>query len=318
VTAFAEAAPDLSEAAIGAVGVVVPARDEQARITACLTSVRHALAALPEEIDVAVAVVLDRCTDATPERVAAVIADWLQAVAVTVCPVSSAKVGIGAHVPVLPWRPRGSGVGALRDLGVREVLHRLATHRAATTWLLSTDADTVVPADWVLAHLRLAHDGAHAVAGLADLVGVEHLASDALLRYRAIVARGVRGDVHGHVYGANLGVRADAYLAVGGFPPDGGGEDHGLWQRLRVAGYRLVQPVGVRVRTSARLRGRAEDGLAGLLRSLHHIPTQHLSAHPPTHQGPAHGGEAVCVDIHREIRERHDDRRRGGPVRGGA
>jgi hypothetical protein len=30
-----------------------------------------------------------------------------------------------------------------------------------------------------------------------------------------------------------------------------------------------VQPVGIRVRTSARLYGRAEEGLAGLLRRLH-------------------------------------------------
>ena len=79
----------------------------------------------------------------------------------------------------------------------------------------------------------------------------------------------MHGDTHRHVYGANLGVRADAYLAVGGFPPDGPGEDHGLWRRLGAAGYSLAQPTGVRVRTSARLHGRADDGLAGLLRSLH-------------------------------------------------
>jgi hypothetical protein len=45
--------------------------------------------------------------------------------------------------------------------------------------------------------------------------------------------------------------------------------DHGLWRRLRAAGYALAQPVGLRVQTSARLDGRAEDGLAHLLRSLH-------------------------------------------------
>ena len=93
---------------------------------------------------------------------------------------------------------------------------------------------------------------------------------DALRHYRALVERGMHGDTHRHVYGANLGVRADAYLDVGGFPPDGAGEDHGLWGRLRAAGYTLAQPVGVRVRTSARLHGRADGGLAGLLRSLHH------------------------------------------------
>ena len=198
-------------------------------------------------------------------------------------------------------------MGALRDLGVREVLHRLAAHPPAGTWLLSTDADTTVPPDWALAHLRLAADGAHAVAGMADLAGVEHLAADALLRYRAIVERGLHGDTHRHVYGANLGVRADAYLAVGGFPPDGAGEDHGLWRRLRAAGYTLAQPSGVRVRTSARLHGRADGGLAGLLRCLHRRSRHRGSLHG---HRPTEGGSAVPPDVAR--------RHRGEPARGGA
>ena len=254
---------------IAAVGVVVPARNEQERIVACLTSVRRAVAALPDDVAVAVAVVLDRCTDATPRRVARLLDDWPQAVALTV----DARPGPGhVHAPagsvVSRWL-RGSGVGELRNHGLCDALTRLAAHEPARTWLLSTDADTTVPPDWALAHLELAAGGAHAVAGLADLVGVEHLTADALMRYRALVDRGIHGATHRHVYGANLGVRGDAYLAVGGFPADGAGEDHGLWQRLRGAGYTVAQPVGLRVRTSARLRGRAHDGLADLLRSLH-------------------------------------------------
>ena len=213
----------------------------------------------------AVAVVLDRCTDATPEQVASVVADWPQATILTVPPLRPPDV---AAIRVLSGL-RGSGVGALRDLGLRAVLDRLSGHPAAGTWLLSTDADTTVPPDWVRAHLRHAADGVHAVAGLADLAATDHLAAGALWRYRAIVEHGLHGVTHHHVYGANLGVRADAYLAVGGFPADGSGEDHGLWQRLAAAGYTLVQPVGIRVRTSARLRGRADGGLAGLLRALH-------------------------------------------------
>ena len=141
-----------------------------------------------------------------------------------------------------------------------------------------------MPPDWVRAHLQHAADGVHAVAGLADLAATDHLAAGALWRYRAIVEHGLHGLTHHHVYGANLGVRADAYLAVGGFPADGSGEDHGLWQRLAAAGYTLVQPVGIRVRTSARLRGRADGGLAGLLRALHR----------DDHQAGHRAGDAVC------------------------
>jgi hypothetical protein len=87
-------------------------------------------------------------------------------------------------------------------------------------------------------------------------------------QYREVVEAGLVGSGHRHVYGANLGVRADAYLAVGGFPGDGAGEDHGLWTRLRAAGYPVISSAASRVTTSARLRGRAEGGLADLLRSL--------------------------------------------------
>jgi len=246
---------------VSGVGVVVPARDEQDRVGRCLVSLRRALSEVPDGVSTAVAVVLDRCTDATPERVAALVADWPEAVVLTVPPMGATGIDRPA--------PRGSGVGALRDLGLRAALDRLSGPPAGT-WLLSTDADTTVPADWVHAHLQHAADGVHAVAGLADLATTDHLTSGALWRYGAIVENGLLGTTHHHVYGANLGVRADAYLAVGGFPSDGAGEDHGLWQRLAAAGYTLVQPVGVRVRTSARLRGRADGGLATLLRALHH------------------------------------------------
>ena len=264
---------------VTAVGVVVPARNEQDRIVRCLTSLRRALAEAPDGVTTAVAVVLDRCTDATAEQVASVVADWPHATILAVPPSrrpNVAAIGLSG--------PRGSGVGALRDLGLRAVLDRLSGHPAAGTWLLSTDADTTVPPDWVRAHLQHAADGVHAVAGLADLAATDHLAAGALWRYRAIVDNGLLGTTHHHVYGANLGVRADAYLTVGGFPADGLGEDHGLWQRLAGAGYTLVQPVGIRVRTSARLRGRGDGGLAGLLRALH------LDDHQAGHRA----GDAIC------------------------
>jgi hypothetical protein len=161
----------------------------------------------------------------------------------------------------------GSGVGAVRDLGVRLTLRRLRRHRPERIWLLNTDADTTVPADWALAHLDAARAGASGVAGLADL-RTPTLSAAAMRHYRDVIDAGLVGSGHRHVYGANLGVRADAYLAVGGFPTDGSGEDHGLWARLRLADYPVVSSATSRVTTSARLHGRAEGGLADLLRTL--------------------------------------------------
>jgi hypothetical protein len=104
---------------------------------------------------------------------------------------------------------------------------------------------------------------------MADLDNVDHLSARARRNYQNLMAERVHGERHINVYGANLGVRADAYLTVGGFPIDGVGEDHLLWEHLREAGLPTEQPVAVRVTTSARLHGRATGGLADLLHDMH-------------------------------------------------
>lgn len=214
---------------------------------------------------------LDRCSDATPSRVSTVLDGWPQARALHVVAAGGRRAGTATGAgPV--HIVAGSGVGALRDLGVRHALTRLAAHPPAAVWVLNTDADTTVPPDWALAHLQLAASGACGVAGLADIDNPETLSRTARRRYRNIVADGIDGVSHRHVYGANLGVRADAYLDVGGFPPDGAGEDQRLWRRLRSGGYPLARPTALRVRTSARTHGRATGGLADLLLRLHGAP----------------------------------------------
>lgn len=249
-----------------AVAVVIPARDEEDGVEACLHSVRVALQRLPGAVETAVTVVLDRCVDDTPALVDALTADWPGAVSLRVLQAGGRRVaGLGdasaqAHIVA------GPGVGALRDLGVRDVLDRLHHLPARAVWLLHTDADTTVPPDWATAHVELAAAGAAGVAGTAELTG--GLSDWAARRHEQLVVAGTDGDRHWHVYGANLGVRADAYLAVGGFPVDGAGEDHGLWQALEAAGYPLRRPSGLRVRTSSRTRGRANGGLADLLHDL--------------------------------------------------
>lgn len=257
---------------IEAVAVVVPARDEEDVVEACLTSVRAALRRLPVGVTSVVSVVLDRCVDRTPQRVEALLAGWPAAVSLHV----GALGGRRASAAVPSREPThivaGSGVGALRNLGIRDALARLRPLPAAAVWLLGTDADTTVPPDWVQAHLRLAAAGAVGVAGMADLATPALLPAGVARRHAELVGELVDGKHHRNVYGANLGVRGDAYLAVGGFPPDGAGEDHGLWSALRGAGYAVQQPTGLRVRTSARATGRATGGLADLLRALHDPP----------------------------------------------
>jgi cellulose synthase/poly-beta-1,6-N-acetylglucosamine synthase-like glycosyltransferase len=140
-------------------------------------------------------------------------------------------------------------LGTVRDLGVRRSL----TWPAKECWVLNTDADSRLDPATIATHLRLADRGAHAVAG------------DVCLDDDQVVLPKGR---HERVYGANLGVRGDVYLAVGGFGPLSTGEDQHLWDRVKLAGFRAVTTPHAPVTTSSRLRGRASGGLADLLAAL--------------------------------------------------
>ena len=75
------------------------------------------------------------------------------------------------------------------------------------------------------------------------------------------------------MHGANLGVRADAYLAAGGHPRLATGEDVALVRSLEALGARLLRTAVDPVLTSGRRVGRAPDGVAGDLAALEHSPS---------------------------------------------
>ncbi len=66
---------------------------------------------------------------------------------------------------------------------------------------------------------------------------------------------------HPHVHGANLGVRADAYLRAGEWNALETAEDHDLWGRLP----NRLSTARIEVVTSGRRQGRAPSGFAGAL-----------------------------------------------------
>jgi hypothetical protein len=71
------------------------------------------------------------------------------------------------------------------------------------------------------------------------------------------------------VHGANLGIRGDAYLSLGGWPPVATGEDVALAGRARASGHlRITRTASIPVLTSVRMRGRAPEGFSGYLREL--------------------------------------------------
>lgn len=119
--------------------------------------------------------------------------------------------------------------------------------------LVSTDADCIVPPDWLS---RIAKDLRSAkFAGL--IAGFEYTNANNLskkfARWLLPLALFLDRLTGGHFSGANFAVRREAYMDVGGFSPTFTTfEDVDLSNRLRATGYKLKIDHGLKVATSAR------------------------------------------------------------------
>ena len=224
---------------IRAVGVIVPAHDEQDLLPACLAALRRAARVL-RGTPVHLVVVADACRDGTRQ---------------------AARRGGAAVVTI-----SAQSVGAARAAGARDVLRRTAHLDPAEVWLATTDADTLVPPCWLRQQARYAGQGWDAVAGtiqVADWSGYQP-GTRSLFRRRYDSGTGP----HAHVHGANLGFRASAYLMAGGFPAVPTAEDHALVAALTAGGSRVLRTRALSVVTSARRAARAPDGFGHYLAEL--------------------------------------------------
>ena len=111
-------------------------------------------------------------------------------------------------------------------------------------------------------HLEIATRGFQAAAGIIDVDSFEEHEEAVFQRFRLSYL--IHADsTHPHVHGANLGVRADAYLRAGGWPQLPSAEDHALWKRL--GNEPRLSDAELRVLTSGRRVGRAPNGFAQAL-----------------------------------------------------
>lgn len=222
----------------GHIGVVIPARDEEELLPRCLASVAAAAQSLAIPARVSVVVVLDSCTDGSA-RVAA-----------------EAGLDLGLELHLL--ETRAGNVGAARALGADAALE------TGAGWIANTDADTMVPVNWLQTQTELAAAGYGMVLGtvVPDAMDLDaaHLA---LWHTRHVLAEG-----HPYVHGANLGFSARAYAAAGGFRPGATGEDVDLTERIKAAEVPWTATDWIRAVTSGRTAGRAPAGFSGYLRGL--------------------------------------------------
>ena len=224
-----------SQSGIEPAVVVVPVHNEEPLLSSCLSAIANAMTQAPVPTELIIA--LDACTDASAD----IASRWAQE--------------IGASIIELNRR----NVGAARAAGFRSAAH------APRTWFATTDADSVVRPNWLVSQLAHAHRGAHVVAG--TVVAEFDPGNQALKVAYEADYRSVAG--HGHVHGANLGMRADAYWCVGGFGAVASDEDVDLVRRFADATIPVLYAADAPVTTSTRFFGRAPSGFAGHLRSLH-------------------------------------------------
>jgi glycosyltransferase involved in cell wall biosynthesis len=223
------------------VAVVIPAHDEEALIGRCLASVTRAVAHAREgepDLEVAVVVVLDACSDTTAPQVRR----W---------PVEAIEIG-------------ARNVGTARRVGIERALQALSAS-PADTWIAMTDADTVVPSNWITHQLDLADTGVDLVLGT-----VRPDFADLSARHAAYWrATHHRGRPPGNVHGANLGVRASTYARAGGIPDLVEHEDVALVRAVRALGARERASDAHEVETSGRFTGRTPAGYAAFLARVH-------------------------------------------------
>ena len=247
--------------------VVVPARDEAERIAACLLALAAQRGITHAEYEAIV--VLDGCRDDTLMRVREV---------------SVAEPALQLHV-IATGESRG--VGRARRSGMDLACQRLLSVGNGAGLIASTDADSVVAEDWLASQLELAASGAQAIGGHVELhyddarpivqQAVDERDRRAVERLRAVLAheardarKRLRGDgpepgelaEHHHFSGASLSLTADTYRRCGGLPVRAALEDEALERELRASGVQIHRSRRVRVRTSARVDGRAPRGLS--------------------------------------------------------
>jgi len=228
--------------------VVVPARDEAEHIGACLETL--AAQTVPVEMFETI-VVADACVDATAELA------------------EQAASAHGLHLTVLEGSGRGAGVA--RRAGMDLAASRLFGQGTPEALIACTDADSRPAADWLARQLAHVADGARVVAGLIDLDAEEAVRlPEGVLRRRERDAAERLAQVreldpsasHHHFAGASIGITAATYREVGGLDPVGALEDAAFAERLAHHGVPVVRAGDVRVRTSARVTGRAARGLS--------------------------------------------------------
>ena len=231
--------------------VAIPARDEAARVAACLEALDGQDGARLDEI----VLLVNNSSDDTAK------------IARSVKLLHPTRL----HVIECTLSPEFANAGSARRIAMEETA-RLA---GADGVLLTTDADGLVDPDWLTANLAAIRAGADAVAGWVELHPVEWGAIPARLHQddaRECSYDALCDEIHAlldpdpwdphprhtHHSGASIAVTASAFAKCGGVPPVPFGEDRALVAALRRIDARVRHAPEVHVTVSGRTTGRRQ------------------------------------------------------------
>jgi hypothetical protein len=155
--------------------------------------------------------------------------------------------------------------------------------------LFMTDADSCVPADWVLRYSQMLEQGWDAIAGSVDInrddcdqivASLDHRnhlegCYTALIDELESLIDPVGHDPwprHFNASGANIATKMAAVRCLDDFPSMACGEDRAFIRALETLDMRVRHETLMPVHTSGRLFGRAEGGMADTLRHRTHVP----------------------------------------------
>ena len=257
--------------------VILPARNEQEALPACLDSLAAQVDAAGNALahdSFEVLLLLNNCTDASAE----VAHRW-----------KAANSGFRLHVMERSLPAPEAHVGTARRMLMDTAWHRLdqgldqGRGQRSAVAILSTDSDTLAAPDWIARNLGALEDGADAVGGAirlkaGELEALPAGARRAYLRdrrYQRLVAElehwldpqaGDPWPRHLEHFGASLACTPEIYALAGGMPAVKPLEDVAFVNALRRIGARLRHEPSVVVYTSSRMDGRAEVGLSGQLK----------------------------------------------------
>ncbi len=119
----------------------------------------------------------------------------------------------------------------------------LAARKARKQILLLTDADCIVPFNWLQSYDKYFSDRTGMVVGFSPELDASEFRHFTQLATAAVFAAPIGLGYPFSCTGRNLAIRRDTFFAVKGFEPDGhleAGDDKGMLNRIHKAGYPIA------------------------------------------------------------------------------